>query len=189
MGASPFPPSLSILPPLILTPTFLSLPIHTDGSYSLTTLDTFADSLLHDERVCEIQLPRLTQRKVLEETEGLPARKSKLGKAMGVLGGGGGDESASDDEGEGGRERYMSRSPSRSPSPVVEGEDAKTPEYWTEGSEDESEEEGEKKEERKDREGSEGRYVSRSPSVGSARFVSRSPSPGSPKPVGMEVDN
>lgn len=184
MGAcSPFPPP----PPP--SPTRADPPSHQkDGSYSLTTIDEFADQLLHDERVCEIQLPRLTQRKVLEETEGLPARKSKLGKAMGVLGGVDEDE---DNEGEGREERYLSRSPSGSRSPTPEVGEAKTPEYWTEGSEDESEEEGPSAGEKKgEEEGSEvGRFVSRSPSLRSERFVSRSPSPGSPKGgAGMDVD-
>ncbi|KAL8287091.1 hypothetical protein RQP46_004097 [Phenoliferia psychrophenolica] len=165
-----------------------------DGSYSLTTMDAFADALLHDERVCEIQLPRLTQRKVLEETEGLAARRSKLGRAMNVLG-----EADEDEEEEiEGRGRYLSRSPSgsRSPSPEPDA-DAKTPEYWTEGSEDESEEEGPAtkaakviKETQGSQDGSEGgRYISRSPSPNrSDRFVSRSPSPGSPKGSAMDVD-
>ena len=85
-----------------------------DGSYSITTLDAFVDSLIVDERVCEIQLPRMTQRKVLEETEGLPPRRSKLGKAMGVLGEPN-DEEEEDVEAAGG-ERYVSRSPSLSES-------------------------------------------------------------------------
>ena len=153
-------------------------------------MDEFADSLLHEERVCEIQLPRLTQRKVLEETEGLPARKSKLGKAMNVLG----DPDASDEEAEEeGRGRYLSRSPSGSRSPSPEVVDAKTPEYWTEGSEDESEEEGPAARKAKELRqkgspaGSDGRFVSRSPSPNrSDRFVSRSPSPDSPKPMDTE---
>ncbi|GAA6063784.1 hypothetical protein JCM10212_005573 [Sporobolomyces blumeae] len=108
-----------------------------DGSYHVTTLDQFADDLLHSEMVCEIQLPRLTQRKVLEETEGLATRSSKLAKAMGVKvsierGGRGrdgdgdedGDESASgeeeDEEGERGA-RYLSRSPSESGSEASAG--------------------------------------------------------------------
>lgn len=41
-------------------------------------MDTFIDSLLREERVCELILPRLTRRDVLEETEGLPPRVSKL---------------------------------------------------------------------------------------------------------------
>lgn len=120
-------------------------------------MDAFADSLLNDERVCEIQLPRHTQRKVLEETEGLAARRSKLGRAMGVLGVG--EVAGSDDEEDGAdRGRYLSRSPSgsRSPSPVVQPGLKGEQEFWTEGSEDESEADAKS-------EASEGRYVSRSP--------------------------
>ena len=50
----------------------------TAGGYSLTYFDEFIDDLLTQERVCDIILPRLTQRSVLEETEGLPPRKSLL---------------------------------------------------------------------------------------------------------------
>lgn len=100
-----------------------------DGSYRLITMDEFVDELLTEERVCEVQLPRLTMRKVLEETEGLPKRRSKLSRAMGLE-----DDALSDDAGsassdggrymsrspspgsEGSGGRYMSRSPSRSPS-------------------------------------------------------------------------
>lgn len=80
----------------------------TDGSYTVTTMDEFVDRLLTEERVCEVQLPRLTIRKVLEENEGLIQRRSRLAKAMGIEG--------SDDEGSdyGDRERYLSRSPSAS---------------------------------------------------------------------------
>ncbi|GAA5825335.1 hypothetical protein JCM5353_005624 [Sporobolomyces roseus] len=86
-----------------------------DGSYQVTTIDQFADDLLSEEMVCEIQLPRLTQRKVLEETEGLAPRRSKLGKAMGVevVDRPEGELSESEEEGEG-RGRYLSRSPSGS---------------------------------------------------------------------------
>lgn len=148
-------------------------------------MDEFADELLNEERVCEVQLPRLTQRKVLEETEGLAPRRSKLGKAMGVL-----DEMAdgSDDEDGEGRGRYLSRSPSGSRSPTPEGEGEKTPEYWTEGSEDEEDQPAPKARGRsKSPAGSEGRYISRSPSADGSekRFVSKSPS-GSPAP--MDVD-
>lgn len=44
----------------------------------MTWFDEFIDDLLTQERVCDIILPRLTQRSVLEETEGLPPRKSLL---------------------------------------------------------------------------------------------------------------
>lgn len=48
------------------------------GGYSLTHFDEFIDELLTQDRVCDIILPRLTQRSVLEETEGLAPRKSLL---------------------------------------------------------------------------------------------------------------
>jgi hypothetical protein len=44
----------------------------------MTHFDEFIDQLLTEDRVCDIILPRLTQRSVLEETEGLPPRKSLL---------------------------------------------------------------------------------------------------------------
>lgn len=145
-------------------------------------MDEFADQLLTQERVCEIQLPRMTQRKVLEETEGLPRRKSKLGKALGVLDDAAGDGDASDEDDEE-RGRYLSRSPSGSRSPTPERE--KTPEYWTEGSEDE-EEPVEKR--RKEKSPESDRFVSRSPSPVSDRYVSRSPSPGSPGRMNVDTE-
>lgn len=48
------------------------------GGYSLTYFDEFIDELLTQDRVCDIILPRLVQRSVLEETEGLEPRKSLL---------------------------------------------------------------------------------------------------------------
>jgi pre-mRNA-splicing factor 38A len=48
------------------------------GGYSLTYFDEFIDEMMTKDRVCDIILPRLTQRSVLEETEGLPPRKSLL---------------------------------------------------------------------------------------------------------------
>lgn len=155
--------------------------------------------------MCEIILPRLTQRRVLEETEGLAPRRSRLGRAMGVLGAPKSDAGGSDGEGGSGSERgerFMSRSPSRSVSPEVQFKREES--FYTEGSEEESEGEGGRTARGRSRSrsgsgsvaGSGGRYVSRSPSAGSeaggARFVSRSPE-GSPEPVdaqreGMEVD-
>ena len=74
-------------------------------------MDEFVDELLTEERVCDIILPRLTRRDVLEEVEGLPKRKSPLDV----------EEDADDNK------SYISRSPSptsdneryisRSPSP------------------------------------------------------------------------
>lgn len=122
-----------------------------DGSYSITTLDEFADSLLQDERVCEIQLPRITQRRVLEETEGLTERRSKLGQALGVSGTGAalGDDEEEMDEGEDREGRYVSRSPSRSRSPSPDRERARSV----------------------SRSGSEGGYISRSPTRSPERIV------------------
>lgn len=48
------------------------------GGYSLTHFDEFIDELLTQDRVCDIILPRLAQRSMLEETEGLEARRSLL---------------------------------------------------------------------------------------------------------------
>ncbi|GAA6014516.1 hypothetical protein JCM8202_001566 [Rhodotorula sphaerocarpa] len=185
-----------------------------DGSYTILTMDDFVDQLLNGESVCEVQLPRLTQRKVLEDTEGLAPRRSKLGKALGVMrvdGAGGSDasdaEDDSADEGGGGRGRYLSRSPSmsRSPSPAS-GEDVRepTPEYWTEASGDEEEEESRTNCRRRkpvvEREGAggggddmsddAGRYISRSPSPAGSdgRYVSRSPT-RSPEPDQIEVEH
>ncbi|BGP38532.1 hypothetical protein JCM10450v2_002481 [Rhodotorula kratochvilovae] len=166
-----------------------------DGSYSIMTIDEFADQLLHGESVCEIQLPRLTQRKVLEETEGLPPRRSKLGKALGVraVGEASGDEAGSgddsDDAAEGRSERYLSRSPSasRSPSPSPM-EDEPEPEYWTEGSEVEDDDAARGRDVKRRRkpvvevEGRDGRRTvtagrSPSPAASEGRYISRSPSP------------
>lgn len=165
-------------------------------------MDEFADALLTEERVCEIQLPRMTQRKVLEETEGLPARRSKLGRAMGVLD----DDGLGDEDEEADRERYMSRSPSGSRSPTPERE--ATPEFWTEGSEEEGEEALPKRQKSltkkkvtksssSSKSGSD-RFISRSPSPagsGGGRYLSRSLSPGSDSgkesgrvSVNMQVD-
>lgn len=44
----------------------------------MTNFDEFVDELLTQDRVCDIILPRLTQRGVLEEVEGFPPRKSLL---------------------------------------------------------------------------------------------------------------
>ncbi|CAE6502430.1 unnamed protein product [Rhizoctonia solani] len=62
------------------------------SGYSLTYIDEFVDKLLTEERVCDIILPRLAKREVLEETEGLAPRTSVLLNAMA-------GKSGSDDEG------------------------------------------------------------------------------------------
>lgn len=52
------------------------------GSYHITYMDEFIYELLTKERVCELILPRLTRRYVLEETEGLAPRISQLEDAL-----------------------------------------------------------------------------------------------------------
>ncbi|TFK55036.1 PRP38-domain-containing protein [Heliocybe sulcata] len=69
------------------------------AGYQLTYMDEFVDSLLREERVCDIILPRLAKRSVLEETGEIGPRKSRLLDAM-----------------EGKEERSRSRSRSRSQS-------------------------------------------------------------------------
>lgn len=49
-----------------------------DGNFALSHMDEFIDSLLHEERVCDVQLPRIQKRMVLEENNDLEARISVL---------------------------------------------------------------------------------------------------------------
>lgn len=51
---------------------------HSSGEFSITFMDDFVDQLLHEERVCDIILPRLPKRFVLEENDELPPRISIL---------------------------------------------------------------------------------------------------------------
>uniref|UniRef100_A0A8C5RA27 Pre-mRNA-splicing factor 38B n=1 Tax=Leptobrachium leishanense TaxID=445787 RepID=A0A8C5RA27_9ANUR len=53
-----------------------------DGDFELMHVDEFIDELLHSERVCDIILPRLQKRYVLEETEQLDPRVSALEEDM-----------------------------------------------------------------------------------------------------------
>ncbi|KAJ8508548.1 hypothetical protein ONZ45_g9199 [Pleurotus djamor] len=50
--------------------------------YNLTFMDEFVDSLLTEERVCDIILPRLQKRSVIEDRGDLGPRKSRLLDAM-----------------------------------------------------------------------------------------------------------
>lgn len=52
------------------------------GGYNITYMDEFIHDLLTKERVCELILPRMTRRDVLEEIEGLAPRSSKLEEAL-----------------------------------------------------------------------------------------------------------
>merc|ERR1719238_2366377 len=49
-----------------------------DGNFELSHMDEFIDQLLHDERVCDVQLPRIQKRAVLEENNDLETRISVL---------------------------------------------------------------------------------------------------------------
>jgi pre-mRNA-splicing factor 38A len=64
-------------------PTRMSriIQLHIAG-YFLTYIDEFVDQLLNDERVCDIILPRLSKRAVLEENGELAPRQSLLLDAM-----------------------------------------------------------------------------------------------------------
>ena len=69
-------------------------------------MDEFVDELLNEERVCDIILPRITKRDVLEDTGEIGPRKSRLLDAME------GKEEDEDGERRGGS-RSLSRSQSR----------------------------------------------------------------------------
>ncbi|KAG1769452.1 PRP38 family-domain-containing protein [Suillus placidus] len=71
------------------------------AGYSLTHFDEFIHSLLTEERVCDIILPRKAKRSILEENGEIGPRKSRLLDAM---------------EGKGEHDRNRSSSRSRSPS-------------------------------------------------------------------------
>jgi len=49
-----------------------------DGNFELSHMDEFIDLLLHDERVCDVQLPRLQKREIFEENNELDPRVSLL---------------------------------------------------------------------------------------------------------------
>jgi len=71
--------------------------------YSLTYIDEFVDQLLNEERVCDIILPRIPKRTILEENGDLAPRKSRLLDAM----------EGRDDAASRGRSRSRSRTSSR----------------------------------------------------------------------------
>lgn len=56
----------------------------------LIYMDTFVDDLLRKERVCDIALPRLTKRIVLEDDDQLEPRESSIQSEL--------DDSSSNDE-------------------------------------------------------------------------------------------
>ncbi|TIA72105.1 hypothetical protein E3P91_02193 [Wallemia ichthyophaga] len=101
-----------ILEPLLQD--YRKLRLRNNSGYHITHMDQFIDELLTEERVCDIILPRLTRRDVLEEVERLPKRKSPLDI---------GDENEdreNDDESE---DEDADRFVSRSPSPASDNDD------------------------------------------------------------------
>ncbi|KAG7091058.1 hypothetical protein E1B28_010115 [Marasmius oreades] len=123
-----------ILEPLLKD--YRKLRLRNMAGYSLTFMDEFVDSLLTEERACDIILPRLTKRQVLEENGDIGPRKSRLLDAL---------EGRSDDGSYRGRSRSRSGSLSRnrsveretsteqnpslrrSPSPIVSGYISRSP--------------------------------------------------------------
>jgi len=78
--------------------------------YSLTYIDEFVYALLTEERVCDIILPRLIKRQVLEENGDIGPRKSRLLDAM---------EGRSDPGRDRGRSRSQSQSSHRSSNDMI----------------------------------------------------------------------
>uniref|UniRef100_UPI00398E45E1 pre-mRNA-splicing factor 38A n=1 Tax=Pristiophorus japonicus TaxID=55135 RepID=UPI00398E45E1 len=103
-----------------------------DGEFELIHVDEFMDELLHEERVCDIILPRLQKRYVLEEAEMLDTRVSALEEDMDDV-----DTSEDEDDDDKGdrvpspeppRRGYRDLDrPRRSPSPRYRRSRSKTP--------------------------------------------------------------
>lgn len=87
----------------ILVKCNLSLTAFTAG-YSLVFMDEFVYNLLTEERVCDIIMPRLVKRQVLEENSDIGPRKSRLLAAME------GKSDESDNKSNGSRDSSISRS-------------------------------------------------------------------------------
>ena len=75
------------------------------AGYYLTYIDEFVDQLLNEDRVCDIILPRIPKRGVLEENGEIASRQSRLLDAM---------EGKDKDDASRGRSRSRSRDSSRS---------------------------------------------------------------------------
>ncbi|CEP07168.1 hypothetical protein [Parasitella parasitica] len=57
---------------------YRKLRVRAGSGYELTHMDSFIDELLRNERVCDIILPRITNRYVLEQNDELEPRESAL---------------------------------------------------------------------------------------------------------------
>ncbi|KAK9469278.1 Pre-mRNA-splicing factor 38 [Lipomyces arxii] len=84
-----YPPAqvYKLLEPLLAD--YHKLRLRNMNGFRLTYIDDYVDALLTDERVCDIALPRLPKRIVLEDMEELDPRESALGSEL---------ESEEDDE-------------------------------------------------------------------------------------------
>jgi len=69
-----------ILEPLLKD--YRKLRYRDQSSYRLAYMDEFVDQLLNEERVCDLILPRIAKREVLEENGELAPRQSRLLAAM-----------------------------------------------------------------------------------------------------------
>ncbi len=125
------------------------------GGYVLTYMDEFVDQLLTEERVCDIMLPRISKRTVLEDTEGLAPRVNALMEAMEGIERRAERRDSRSRSGSQSTSRSHSRSRSRNVSPSSSSGRNRTPVSDVEGEE---------------------RYVSRSPSRSSSSYRSRSKS-------------
>ncbi|CAO1637741.1 unnamed protein product [Sympodiomycopsis kandeliae] len=150
------------------------------GSYTLSHMDEFIDDLLTKERVCDIILPRMTKRAVLEDTLELIPRVSSLEDAlMGQYGSGSGSgsdaSSAEEEEGENKRRWRRKLQKRKLARDKIQNRHEKEVKQQGEG----EEEDGYVSQEDSDSQ----RYVSRSPSRSASpanregRYISRSPSP------------
>ncbi|KAJ8655218.1 hypothetical protein O0I10_009086 [Lichtheimia ornata] len=100
------------LEPLLNDPR--KLRVRQGDGYSLTYMDEFVDQLLHEERVCDVILPRLVSRYIMEENDELEPRKSGLEEDLESDQGSGSDNDDNDDDEKRGRRRSRSPSSSRS---------------------------------------------------------------------------
>lgn len=126
------------------------------GGYELTFMDEFVDSLLTQERVCDIILPRLQKRQILEENGDIGPRKSRLLDAM---------EGKEEEKRARGRSRSASRSQFGSP---------KQSRSRSQGSNGSAGSRYVSRSRSRSRSGSPGRFVSRSPSRSPSRSRSKS---------------
>ena len=53
-----------------------------DGSFSVIHMDEFVDTLLHEDTLVDLLLPRLPERRMVEETTGLPKYVSPLAREL-----------------------------------------------------------------------------------------------------------